>query len=304
MAIRNAERREYHELLVVSSVATVVTVRIGLHMSGYPRIAGGSLHIAHLLWGGLLMLAAALVLLTYLSRPMMRLGAVLAGVGFGLFVDEVGKFVTADNDYFFRPALSLIYICFAVLFLLTRRPRKSRELDEAEVTVNAVLDRSEATRDRYVLAKRRLAALLSKGWLTTAVVLIFLVQAVVYVVALVLVIIFEVSGAEKETPPVAPQEVPLAVAALVCAVGYSASVVFGVIRLVGSRVAGILWLGRATLFNLLLVQPFQFYQQQIYALLGLALNVVAYAVLRQALRRPDPQMPSAREVRPGRIWGH
>lgn len=210
MSLRNADRGEYHELLVVSSVATVVAVRIGLEVSGYPRIAAGSLHIAHLLWGGLLMLASALVLLTYLSRPMMRFGAVLAGVGFGLFIDELGKFVTAGNDYFFRPALSIIYICFALLFLLGRSIRSSRALDDAEVKVNAPLDDSGGTSNRYVAAKRRAAALLDKRWLATCVVLIFLVQALIYLIALVLMVIFELSGAEKESSPVAPHEVPFA----------------------------------------------------------------------------------------------
>jgi hypothetical protein len=298
MALRNADRGEYHELLVVSSVATVVTVRIGLQISGYPRIAAGSLHIAHLLWGGLLMLAAALVLLTYLSRPMMRLGAVLAGVGFGLFIDELGKFVTADNDYFFRPALSIIYICLALLFLLRRNIRSSRALDDAEVKVNAVLNDSGGTSNRYLAAKRRAAALLDKRWLATCVVLIFLVQALAYLVALVLVVIFEISGAEKESTPVPPQEVPLAIAAAACAVGYSALVVFGAIRLFTSRIAGVIWLSRATLFNLLLVQPFQFYQQQLSALLGLGLNLVAYVVLRLALRRLGGHNPSTAHAEP------
>ena len=285
MALRNADRGEYHELLIVSSVATVVAVRIGLQISGYPRIAGGSLHIAHLLWGGLLMLASALVLLTYLSRPMMRLGAVLAGVGFGLFIDELGKFITAENDYFFRPALSLIYICFALLFLLRRSIRSSRRLDEAEVKVNAALDIGGGAGDRYLAAKRRAAALLDRRWIATSVVLIFLVQALVYVVALVLVVIFEITGAEKQSTPVGPQELPIAIAAVVAAVCYSAAVVFGAVRLLASRMAGVIWLSRATLFNLLLVQPFQFYQQQMSALLGLLLNLVAYVVLRLALRR-------------------
>ena len=292
MPLRNADRGEYHELLIVSSVATVVAVRIGLQISGYPRIASGSLHIAHLLWGGLLMLASALVLLTYLSRPMMRLGAVLAGVGFGLFIDELGKFITAENDYFFRPALSLIYICFALLFLLRRSIRSSRRLDEAEVKVNAVLDVGGSTDDRYLAAKRRAAALLDRRWIATTVVLIFLGQALVYLVALVLVVIFEMTGAEKESTPVGPQELPIAIAAVVAAVCYSALVVFGAVRLLASRMAGVTWLSRATLLNLLLVQPFQFYQQQMSALLGLLLNVVAYVVLRLALRRLAGPIPS------------
>jgi hypothetical protein len=297
MALRDAERGEYYELLIVSSVATVVTVRIGLQISGYPKIGGGSLHIAHLLWGGLLMLAAALVLLTYLNRPMMRLGAVLAGIGFGLFVDEVGKFVTANNDYFFRPALSLVYVCFASLFLLTRSVRRIRRLDDAEVKVNAVLDESDSVASRYVLAKAKVATALDKRWLTRGVMVIFLLQAVFFLVVVVLVVVLQLTGAEKQTAPVAAHQLPVAVAALVSTIGYSALVVFGVIRFVGSRIAGITWLGRATLFNLLLVQPFEFYQQQISALVGLGFNIVAYGVLRLALHRPVERFQAAERSR-------
>jgi len=64
----------------------------------------------------LMMFAANVVLLVSFGQRWMRLCALLAGTGFGLFIDEVGKFITADNNYFFKPALSVIYICFLVLF--------------------------------------------------------------------------------------------------------------------------------------------------------------------------------------------
>lgn len=44
-----------------------------------------------------------MMLLSYVGPAPRSLGAVLGGVGFGLFIDELGKFVTADNDYFYAP---------------------------------------------------------------------------------------------------------------------------------------------------------------------------------------------------------
>jgi hypothetical protein len=96
------------ETLLVVAISTVLVVRLYLAGTGYPEVGGGGFHFAHVLWGGLLMLVVAIVLVTLLGRPALRFGAVAAGVGFGLFIDEVGKLVTADDDYFFQPALAII----------------------------------------------------------------------------------------------------------------------------------------------------------------------------------------------------
>jgi hypothetical protein len=48
-------------------------------------------------------------------------------MGIGLFIDEVGKFITQANDYFFAPALPLIYgfvLLNVLVYWLFRRPPK------------------------------------------------------------------------------------------------------------------------------------------------------------------------------------
>ena len=64
------------------------------------------------------LLAIGLVL-SYIGPKVRRTAAVLGGVGFGFFVDELGKFITSDNDYFFKPAAGVIYMVFVLLFFLT-----------------------------------------------------------------------------------------------------------------------------------------------------------------------------------------
>src|SRR5262249_56488752 len=73
-----------------------------------------------MLWGGLMMAAAILLLVSYLDRGSVEFAAILGGVGFGTFIDEVGKFVTRDNDYFFQPSIAVIYVAFILVFLAAR----------------------------------------------------------------------------------------------------------------------------------------------------------------------------------------
>ncbi|MDF2266030.1 hypothetical protein P2Q00_11325 [Streptomyces coacervatus] len=109
-------------LFLLTGIATVLLTRWLLARTGYPKLGGHGtgLHIAHMLWGGLLMAAGLVVLLVFLGRRVRLWGAVTGGVGFGLFIDEIGKVVSDGGGYLYRPAAGLIYLAFAGLVLLSR----------------------------------------------------------------------------------------------------------------------------------------------------------------------------------------
>jgi hypothetical protein len=134
------------DLFFVSAVASVLLIRFYLRLTGYPQVGGATLHIAHVLWGGLLMLVALVLLLAYLGRASRRWAALLGGVGFGTFIDEVGKFVTRDNDYFYRPAVALIYVVFVLAYVAMRSIHRRREPTSDEYVINALQELEEAAR--------------------------------------------------------------------------------------------------------------------------------------------------------------
>ena len=115
-----ADASEYTLTLLISAITTVLLTRVYLELTGFIQLAVGGLHIAHVLWGGLLLLVSNLIILTYHGKKIRILSAVLAGVGFGLFIDEAGKFLTSDNNYFFQPTIMLIYLFFIILYFIHR----------------------------------------------------------------------------------------------------------------------------------------------------------------------------------------
>ncbi|PID32370.1 hypothetical protein CR970_00740 [Candidatus Saccharibacteria bacterium] len=132
-------------LFLMSGVLGVLGVRFYLELTNYPAIEGGGLHIAHVLWGGLLMMAGIIMMLSYLGAGVRRLAVVIAGLGFGVFIDEVGKFVTSDNDYFYRPSIGIIYAIFVIMYLVIGYlTREHARLTSREYQLNALLQLQEA----------------------------------------------------------------------------------------------------------------------------------------------------------------
>lgn len=126
------------EWFLITSVGTVLVIRTQLWLTNYPQLGGRGLHIAHLLWGGLFMLIAIWVSLIYLNRRADTTMAIVGGVGFGFFIDEIGKFITSDNNYFYRPAAALIYLIFVVLFLCIREISRRQIRNPKTALANAM----------------------------------------------------------------------------------------------------------------------------------------------------------------------
>jgi hypothetical protein len=128
-AIRQQDAEDYLLITLVSFALTVSFTRLFLNMTGYPQIGGGDLHIAHVLWGGLILFVAALLPLIFANRWVFNLDALLAGIGVGLFIDEVGKFITRTNNYFYPSAAPIVYALFLMTVLIYVRIRVHRKID-------------------------------------------------------------------------------------------------------------------------------------------------------------------------------
>jgi hypothetical protein len=158
--VRRAGAAHYVLLTVVSFGISVSLTRLYLAMTNYPQLGGGEFHIAHMLWGGVLLFLAALLPLLLSNRWALTAAALLCGSGVGLFIDEVGKFITSNNNYFHPLAAPIIYAVFLLTVLVyidVRRPPPLRARDELYRVFDAldeVLDRDLDTQEQAALEAR------------------------------------------------------------------------------------------------------------------------------------------------------
>ncbi|MFW6056080.1 MAG: hypothetical protein ACOC9B_02055 [Chloroflexota bacterium] len=145
--VRNERAGSLFETFLVAAVASVLVIRLYLafayrYLVPLAPVTGqvvvGPFHLAHMVWGGLLMLAGFIILFAFLGRSADNMGATVGGIGFGAFIDSVGKVITLDNDYFYQPVFAIIYIVFVALFLALRFVQRPGPLTTRAALVNAL----------------------------------------------------------------------------------------------------------------------------------------------------------------------
>lgn len=162
--IRTPVRREKAESLMLITLlafgGSVMLTRGFLELAGYPQLGGGGLHIAHVVWGGLFLFVATLLPLILANSWALTWSAVAGGIGFGLFIDEVGKFITQSNDYFYPPAAPIVYTLFIItvlVFIHIRRPRDASPREELYRVLHGMtelLDHDLDATEKAALLKR------------------------------------------------------------------------------------------------------------------------------------------------------
>ncbi len=280
LPVRDTDTGDLLEILLVMSVVTILINRAFLAMTHYPKIAFGSLHISHLLWGGLLMLVALVMLFRFWNPSIRRLAAFISGVGFGLFIDELGKFITEDNNYFFQPTIAILYIIFIALFLVFRHLINKFPLTEREISVNrslrGILGSSTIPESRFLRSYyfvRRKAYTIFNRFLSIPKVIPTVMLLFVFTSLIQFATIFGW---------ISPNWVPFDNVSGLSIIGAFISSIFvliGLMRFRSSRTTAAQWFKRAILINIFVTQIFLFYQSQLTALWGLAVTLLIYACI-------------------------
>ncbi len=152
--IRRLHADQYLLFMLLAFAGSVSLTRMGLYLTGYPQLGTGELHIAHVLWGGLLLFVASLLPLMYANRTIRIASALISGVGVGLFIDEVGKFITQTNNYFTPIAAPIIYVIFLMSVFLYINFRRSKHSD-VRTELYSILQQLEEVIDRDLSAPER-----------------------------------------------------------------------------------------------------------------------------------------------------
>lgn len=135
--IRNVNLGRLLENFLIAAISSILVIRFLLAVTDYPQLGNETFHIAHMLWGGFLLMIALILTLSFLGNRVLQTASVVGGIGFGVFIDELGKFITSDNDYFFEPTVAILYFVFLILAFIFNYIETHRPLSEKEYIMNA-----------------------------------------------------------------------------------------------------------------------------------------------------------------------
>jgi len=306
-------------VFLVCAVASVLGNRVFLIITGYPQIGNSTLHISHAIWGALMMAIAVIIAIAFLPPFTRTFIAVLGGAGFGWFIDELGKFITQDVNYFFRPTIALIYIVFMVMYLVFRsiqgRPFGPEEavLNALEALKSAALGRLDETTRQASLAllhetgasgsiaehvttvlsdvpalpprqpgRIELRAMRARSRyraFTEKAVFAKLISTVLVIMAIGKVL-FVFEIADDHSVIQGVVEWASVVSSVLAGV----FIVTGAVVLHRSRLRAYVWFDRGLLVEILLTQVFVFAQRQLAGVVGLAVNIGLWAMVHSAMR--------------------
>jgi hypothetical protein len=319
--VRRVTAMHDFELFFVSSVSTILLVRAILAATGWPQLGGGKIHFAHLLWGGIGMLLAFILFIAMQGRLWDFLATLSAGIGFGLFLDELGKFITSDNDYFFRPAVAIMYVLFVVLFFVFRWLGRIDKMSPETALVNAFdfakeavmrsMDKGERDEALYVLGRadqsdpmvQALSTVLrgvqppatganaaqrawdrAHAWYQRLIASRWFRRFVIGWFVATSVVSVAAAVATLFVLDAPPEQFDLMNAGWLLANALTgALVIVGLVRWRASRLSAFRWFERGALVAILVGQFFAFYHNQVTAIVGLLWLLVQLAVIRSMI---------------------
>lgn len=316
--VRNLEVDNLLESFFISAVGAILTLRFLLFLFDYPQIGGRSLHIAHMLWGGLLMFLAQIILFLFITQLAKKTASIIGGIGFGIFIDELGKFITRDNNYFFQPTIALLYVIFVILFFTFRKLGRIRSASKTEYLINALeiskeailndLDEEEKNKALFFLEKSGQVNGLSKEFtkmfaeenlipskpnpIRTFVVWVQnfylnliekrqFIKGLAYLFGfqcLVQIVNAVLLGNSFQLPSLNSISLPQKLEIFSSAIS-TGFVIAGILKLQHKRLAAYFDFKKSLLISIFLTQVFAFYDLQLVALTELALNVIILVAL-------------------------